>query len=149
MFYFTKMFKNGIFIGHRRNNPQILVHMTSITTIPTSSRSTHCRFVIFSRNVIFSLFRPLHFVNFCSPKCRKFQFKDLRNANFDGEESPWTTLKGWRHSYFAPVEKSSLRHCLRTWTFPSNHLPGRMSFHWLYCCVIQAVQNIHTWNDFV
>ena len=74
-------------IGHRWNNPPMLVDITSITTItnklavkpiadlPQFREKNVCKH---------SLFRLLHFVNFCSPKCRKCHFRVLRNAKFPG-----------------------------------------------------------------
>ena len=80
----------------------MLVHLTSITTItnkPAVNPLQICH--IFERKVTkHSLFRPLHFVNFQSPKCRKCQFRALKNANVYGEESPRITLNECRHSYF-------------------------------------------------
>ena len=134
-------------VGHRWNNPQMLVHITSITTIPTSWWVNPLQIChIFEKKVTkHSLYRPLHLVNFWSPKCRKCQFRGLRNANFDGGESPRTTLKGCRHSYFDTHPPPPRWKIVPTalWTFPSNHLLGCVSFHRLYYCVIQAVQNTH------
>ena len=113
----------------------MLVHLTSITTI-TNKRAVNplqiCH--IFEKKVTkHSLYRPLHLVNFWSPKCRKCQFRGLRNTNFDGGESPRTTLKGCRHSYFdthppLPDEKSFLRHCTRTLNFPFKSPAGVREF---------------------
>ena len=88
---------------------------------------THCRFVTVSRKNVtkHSLFRSLHFVNFCSPKCRKYHFRGLRNAKFPVGQSPRTPLKGCRHSYFAlPDENRSYD----TVTLFSFHLTNRFHF---------------------
>ena len=133
---------SGRTVGHRWNNPQMLVDITSITTITNKLTVNILQIFTVSRKNVnkHSLFRPLHFVNSCSPKCRNCHFRGLRNAHFDGEEPP-DHLKRVSLQLLCPPldEKSFLRHCPRTLNFPYKSLAGTLH----HACMQNSYQHWH------